>query len=91
LRRDSVVRGKQQAAADRCGQAGDRTRVRTLAKQPAELKRTEGDGTTALHWAVRADDLETTRLLLAAGADVKARHVKASRRSRWPRSTAVCR
>jgi len=52
--------------------AGDRTRVRTLAKQPAELKRTEGDGTTALHWAVRADDLETTRLLLAAGADVKA-------------------
>jgi ankyrin repeat protein len=52
--------------------AGDRARVRVLAKQPTELKRTEGDGTTALHWAVRADDLETTRLLLAAGADVKA-------------------
>ena len=28
----------------------------------------EADGTTALHWAVRADDLETTRLLLGAGA-----------------------
>ena len=37
--------------------AGDRARVRVLAKQPTELKRTEGDGTTALHWAVRADDL----------------------------------
>ena len=52
--------------------AGDRARVRTLIKQPAELTRTEGDGTTALHWAVRADDLETVKLLLSAGADVKA-------------------
>ena len=52
--------------------AGDRARVRALLKQPAELTRTEADGTTALHWAVRADDLETVRLLLAAGADVNA-------------------
>jgi ankyrin repeat protein len=52
--------------------SGDRARVRALLKQPSELKRTEGDGTTALHWAVRADDLETARLLLSAGADVKA-------------------
>jgi ankyrin repeat protein len=29
----------------------------------------EADGTTALDWAVRADDLETARLLLAAGAN----------------------
>jgi ankyrin repeat protein len=29
------------------------------------------DGTTALHWAVRANDQETTRLLIQAGADVK--------------------
>ena len=32
----------------------------------------EADGTTGLHWAVRADDLETVRLLLRAGADAKA-------------------
>ena len=51
--------------------AGDRARVRTLVKLKAELTRTEGDGTTALHWAVRADDLETVKLLLSAGADVK--------------------
>jgi ankyrin repeat protein len=43
-----------------------------MVKQPGELTRTEADGTTALHWAVRADDLETTRLLLAAKADVNA-------------------
>jgi uncharacterized protein len=52
--------------------SGNRDAVRTLLKQPASLKAIEGDGSTALHWAVRADDLEMVRLLLAAGADVKA-------------------
>jgi ankyrin repeat protein len=53
--------------------AGDRARVRVVLKQqPAALKQAEADGTTALHWAVRADDAETVRLLLAAGADVSA-------------------
>ena len=49
--------------------SGNREVVRTLLKQPAELKVTERDGTTALHWAVRADDLEMVRMLLRAGAD----------------------
>ena len=52
--------------------AGNRDVVRTLLKQPGELKLVERDGTTALHYAVRADDLETTRMLLRAGADVNA-------------------
>jgi uncharacterized protein len=53
--------------------SGNREAVRTLLKQPASaLKAIEGDGSTALHWAVRADDVEMARLLLAAGADVKA-------------------
>jgi uncharacterized protein len=53
--------------------AGNRDAVRALLKQPAQaLKPVEGDGTTALHWAVRADDLEMVRLLLSAGADVAA-------------------
>jgi len=53
--------------------AGNRDAVRTLLKQPAAaLKPVEGDGTTALHWAARADDLEMVRLLLSAGADVSA-------------------
>ena len=34
--------------------------------------RAEADGTTALHWAVRADDLELVRLLLRAGANARA-------------------
>ena len=32
----------------------------------------EADGTTALHWAVRLDNLDATDLLIAAGADVMA-------------------
>jgi len=52
--------------------AGDRARVRVLARQRAELTRAEADGTTALHWAVRADDVELVKMLLAAGADVGA-------------------
>ena len=53
--------------------SGNREAVRALLKQPAAaFKGVEGDGTTALHWAVRADDLDMVRLLLTAGADVKA-------------------
>jgi ankyrin repeat protein len=53
--------------------AGNREAVRALLKQPAAaFKAVEGDGTTALHWAVRADDLDLARMLLAAGADVNA-------------------
>ncbi|MEO8258006.1 MAG: ankyrin repeat domain-containing protein [Acidobacteriota bacterium] len=51
--------------------AGNRDAVRTLLKQPAgtsDVNAGEVDGTTPLHWAVRANDVETVRLLLAAGA-----------------------
>jgi len=52
---------------------GDAARVRAVLKQqPAALKQSEADGTTALHWAVRADDAEMVRVLLMAGADVSA-------------------
>lgn len=53
-------------------QAGNRDAVRTLLKDPAQVKAVEPDGTTPLHWAARADDLETTTALLAAGADPRA-------------------
>ncbi len=33
----------------------------------------DADGMTPLHWAVRDDDVETSLLLLAAGANAKAR------------------
>ena len=43
-----------------------------LLKQPAEVNAADADGTTPLHWAVRADDLDLSTRLLQAGASVKA-------------------
>src|SRR4029077_16048450 len=51
--------------------AGNRAAVRTLLT-PAAVKSAEADGMTALHWAVRGDDLDTAQLLIRSGADVSA-------------------
>jgi ankyrin repeat protein len=51
--------------------AGNRAAVRTLATRTT-VNATEADGMTALHWAVRADDLETAQTLIRAGANVSA-------------------
>ena len=45
--------------------AGNRAAVTALLKQPAEVNARAADGTTALHWAVRVDDLETVRAAAA--------------------------
>src|SRR6266850_1976777 len=50
----------------------DKAAVRTLLQQRVDVNAAEPDGTTALHWAARADDLETTDLLIRGGANVKA-------------------
>jgi ankyrin repeat protein len=50
----------------------DRSAIRTLIQQKADVNAALADGTTALHWAVQADDLDSVNLLLEAGADVKA-------------------
>ena len=50
--------------------SGDKAAVRTLLKSTT-VNTPLADGTTALHWAVQSDDLETTDLLIRAGADVK--------------------
>ena len=49
---------------------GKREIVRTLLKRPVDVNAPEVDGTTALHWAVRGDDVETAQLLIGAGAGV---------------------
>jgi ankyrin repeat protein len=46
--------------------------VRSLLLKKADVNAAQVDGTTALHWAVRADDLETADLLIRAGANVSA-------------------
>ena len=51
---------------------GDKTAVRTLIAQKADVNAPQVDGATALHWAVRANDLEMADLLLRAGARVAA-------------------
>jgi ankyrin repeat protein len=50
----------------------DREAVRTLLQQKIDVNASQPDGTTALHWAVRKDDLATVQMLLRAGARVDA-------------------
>jgi ankyrin repeat protein len=51
---------------------GDKAGVRALLQKKADANAPQVDGTTALHWAVQADDLETADLLIRAGAKVMA-------------------
>jgi len=46
--------------------------VRLLAQKGVNVNATEGDGTTALHWASYHDDLESANQLIRAGANVNA-------------------
>jgi uncharacterized protein len=47
--------------------------VRNLIRQKADVNASAPDGTTPLHWAVRANDLAMVEALLAAGAEPQAR------------------
>jgi ankyrin repeat protein len=49
----------------------DAAAVRSLLGQKADANAPGKDGTPALHWSVRANDLETARALVAGGADPK--------------------
>jgi ankyrin repeat protein len=57
-------------------QRRDTSAVRTLLQQKADINAVQPDGMTALHWAVRNDDLDTANLLLKGGArfDVATRY-----------------
>jgi ankyrin repeat protein len=50
----------------------DRDALRSLLDQKADVNAPQTDGTTALHWAVRHDDLATVDQLTRAGVDVNA-------------------
>lgn len=52
--------------------AADKAAIRALIAKHADVNAPRIDGSTALHWAVYRDDLETVELLLRAGANVKA-------------------
>jgi len=53
-------------------QRGDRIAASRLLDTGADVTARAADGTTALHWAARADSLDTVALLLEAGADAAA-------------------
>src|SRR5215471_5340463 len=52
--------------------AGDGAGVRTLLTRGEDVNAAQGDGMTALHWAARRGDLDVVKMLLAAGANVRA-------------------
>jgi len=71
----AVLSAPAGAAAPRLVQAvksGDRAAAIALAADANEVKATEADGTTALHYAVRQSDRDLIDRLLRAGADVNA-------------------
>jgi ankyrin repeat protein len=51
---------------------GDRTAVRDLLKQGADVNGAQGDGMSALHWAAERGDAELADMLLYAGANIAA-------------------
>ena len=50
----------------------DAVAVRALTQKKADVNAPQNDGTTALLWAVRYDDLDTADLLIRSGAKVSA-------------------
>ena len=50
----------------------DRAAVRALLSGGDDVNAAQGDGMTALHWAARHGDVELIRMLLSAGANVRA-------------------
>lgn len=49
----------------------DTATVRALLVQGVDVNGTGRDGTPALHWLIRVDDVETAAALIRAGADPK--------------------
>src|SRR5947209_7938859 len=53
-------------------QAGNAEGVRALLKQAVDVNAAQGDGMTALHWAALKGEAEMAKVLLYAGANVRA-------------------
>ncbi len=51
---------------------GDDETVRQLLRNGADVKETQGDGMTALHWAAESGDADLAKILIYAGSNVEA-------------------
>src|SRR5215510_14843427 len=71
----SITIGAGRADIADAAMKGDKTTLRSLIQQKADVNAPQVDGATALHWAVYKDDLEMLDMLITAGAhmDVKNR------------------
>jgi ankyrin repeat protein len=67
----AATAGYAAAIAD-AAKDGDRGQVRELIRLHTDVNAPQPDGTTALHWAARADDIEMAKMLISAGANSKA-------------------
>ena len=65
----SGIFGAEVRVAD-AAEKSDRTAVRVLLKQRADVNKPQADGMTALHWAAQLDDLEIAKALVDAKANV---------------------
>ncbi len=68
---DATIQGGKDLRVANAASQGDRDAVAALIKQKVDVNTAQGDGMTALHWATFKDDLVLTKMLLAAGANVK--------------------
>lgn len=68
---DATIQGVKDLRVANAASQGDRDAVAALIKQKVDVNTAQGDGMTALHWATFKDDLVLTKMLLAAGANVK--------------------
>ena len=72
LAADANIQGGKDLRVANAAAQGDRDAVAALIKQKVDVNTAQGDGMTALHWAAFKDDLALTKMLLTAGASVKA-------------------
>ena len=67
-----VINGQSAAPIANAAQNGDRETVRTLLQKGVDVNAAQGDGSTALHWAAIKGDADMARMLVYAGANVRA-------------------
>jgi ankyrin repeat protein len=68
----SVAAGAVEPRLADAAKEQNREAIRELLTQHTDVNSTQPDGATALHWTVHWDDLESTELLIRAGARVDA-------------------